>query len=287
MTEITEIIIDEEFSNLLPVLDEDTYAWLEENILENGCWSPLVLWNGILLDGHNRYEICMRHDIPFTTIDMEFDSRDAAMIWIISTQVARRNMTPFQLSHCRGLHYLAEKRIIKNESGRNQYSAEKEVRDHNDPKPNVLSTAERLGDHYRVSPATIKRDAQVATAITAIGVSSPDAMRRILSGDVSISKKQMRELAAGEVEDAADIAAKIDEGEFERGKAAKTAKAEEGGDLSNSDNTGLHPLRAEFFKNMDAFSSEMRKLFAGGSEEDLKSAFRSHMDRLEDLYGRL
>ena len=51
---MAEIIIDEEFNSLLPALDEQTYAMLEENLLENGCMNPLVLWNGILIDGHNR-----------------------------------------------------------------------------------------------------------------------------------------------------------------------------------------------------------------------------------------
>ena len=33
----TEIIIDEEFKRILPKLDEQTFAWLEENILEYRC----------------------------------------------------------------------------------------------------------------------------------------------------------------------------------------------------------------------------------------------------------
>jgi hypothetical protein len=32
-----EIIIDEEFKALLPALDPQTYALLEESMLENGC----------------------------------------------------------------------------------------------------------------------------------------------------------------------------------------------------------------------------------------------------------
>jgi len=51
------IIIDEEFKALLPALDKDTYAMLEENLLKNGCRDSIVLWGDILIDGHNRYEI--------------------------------------------------------------------------------------------------------------------------------------------------------------------------------------------------------------------------------------
>ena len=81
------IIIDEEFKALLPALDKDTYAMLEENLLKNGCRDSIVLWGDILIDGHNRYEICNKHGIPFNTIGRDFKSREEALIWIISTQV--------------------------------------------------------------------------------------------------------------------------------------------------------------------------------------------------------
>ena len=53
MPEPKEIRIDEEFKNLLPTLDKETYAWLEENLQTNGCREPLVTWEGILIDGYN------------------------------------------------------------------------------------------------------------------------------------------------------------------------------------------------------------------------------------------
>jgi len=55
------ILIDEEFRTLLPALDTQTYALLEENILENGCREPITLWNDILIDGYNRHRICTEH----------------------------------------------------------------------------------------------------------------------------------------------------------------------------------------------------------------------------------
>ncbi|MCL2366574.1 MAG: hypothetical protein FWC75_05940, partial [Oscillospiraceae bacterium] len=115
-----EIMIDNEFKNLLPELDPEAFAALEENLLEHGCLNPLVLWNGILIDGHNRYKIIQEHDLPFRTINMEFDSREHVTIWIISTQIARRNLNPLQLSHFRGLHYNTKKRLLGTSS--NQYS---------------------------------------------------------------------------------------------------------------------------------------------------------------------
>ena len=93
-----EIIIDEEFRSLLPALDKETYRLLEENIIQNGCRDALVLWEGILIDGYNRYRICTEHEIPFNTIEKAFGAREEALIWIVSNQISRRNLLPIQLS---------------------------------------------------------------------------------------------------------------------------------------------------------------------------------------------
>ena len=137
-----KIIIDEEFKALLPALDKDTYALLEENLLQNGCRDSIVLWGNVLIDGHNRYEICNKHKITFNTINKDFESREEALIWIISTQVSRRNLSPIQLSHFRGLHYMADKTI----QGTNNQFTQKSEKGQNDPFQNDLtgSTATRL-----------------------------------------------------------------------------------------------------------------------------------------------
>ena len=55
---MSEIIIDKEFEFFLPPLDEATFKWLEDSILEYGCQQPLVLWEGILTDGYKVYYEC-------------------------------------------------------------------------------------------------------------------------------------------------------------------------------------------------------------------------------------
>jgi hypothetical protein len=59
------IILDKEFQALIPPLSAEEKAQLEENIVAEGCRDALITWQGILLDGHNRFEICERLNIPF------------------------------------------------------------------------------------------------------------------------------------------------------------------------------------------------------------------------------
>lgn len=94
--EMHELIIDFEFRDLIPPLAEDELALLEESIVKNGCEIPLVTWNGVIVDGHNRYSICKKHDIPFAVRVKAFADRDEALLWIITNQLGRRNLTSYQ-----------------------------------------------------------------------------------------------------------------------------------------------------------------------------------------------
>jgi len=272
-----EIIIDEEFKSLLPPLDKETSRLLEENILEHGCRDPLVLWNGILIDGYNRYRICREHNIPFNTVDKEFGSREEALIWIIGNQVSRRNLTPMQMSHFRGLHYKAEKKS----QGENNRFLQSRTKDQN----GLLlsgSTADRLAEQYRVSKGTIKRDVKLAEGISMIGKVSPEAKRKILSGEVAIDKAKLQALSFASKEDAEAIVAQIDEGTYKRRPPRPPAQAQASGaaapDLSEIRNLGV--IAREFADNFDALFSE----HGDSAPAKLKPALRSYIDKLEGLY---
>lgn len=90
------IQIDKEFEALIPRLTDEEFSQLEKNVIEDGCRDALVLWEDILVDGHNRYRICQKHGIPFNTVQKDFANRDKAREWIILNQFGRRNLTAFQ-----------------------------------------------------------------------------------------------------------------------------------------------------------------------------------------------
>lgn len=58
--------IDPEFKSQIPPLTQDERKQLEENILAEGeLLAPIFVWNGTIVDGHNRYEILQSHpEIP-------------------------------------------------------------------------------------------------------------------------------------------------------------------------------------------------------------------------------
>lgn len=91
--------IDEDYKNLLPELTAEEYTGLERDIVKHGILSPIIVWNGVIVDGHNRYAIAQAHRFPDAAIptkEMKFDSKDQALSWILKHQLGRRNLTDFQ-----------------------------------------------------------------------------------------------------------------------------------------------------------------------------------------------
>ncbi|HQU15497.1 MAG TPA: hypothetical protein PLO69_05250 [Gammaproteobacteria bacterium] len=90
--------MDPEIAALIPEPDAETLAALEDTLKRDGCLDPLAVWaeEGLLLDGHHRYEICRRHGISYTTHAIPLPSREDAIVWVIQHQLARRNLTLYQ-----------------------------------------------------------------------------------------------------------------------------------------------------------------------------------------------
>ena len=88
--------INEKFRTVAPPLSENELRLLREDILANGCRDPLVVWDGVIVDGHHRYRICHENNIPFLVMEMEFKDEDEALIWIAKNQLGRRNLNSFQ-----------------------------------------------------------------------------------------------------------------------------------------------------------------------------------------------
>ena len=91
-----DLTVDPEFRDLIPPLNEEELKLLEESLVADGCESPLIVWNGVIIDGHNRYMICQKHDIPFSIQEKHFDTREEVMLWMLRNQLGRRNLNNYQ-----------------------------------------------------------------------------------------------------------------------------------------------------------------------------------------------
>ena len=90
------LVVDQEFKSLCPALTPDEYNRLQASIEAEGCVDAITVWGKIIVDGHNRYEICRALGRGFKVRTVTFASRDAAKAWIIDHQLGRRNLTTGQ-----------------------------------------------------------------------------------------------------------------------------------------------------------------------------------------------
>ena len=194
-----KLILDPEFSRFVPPLTQKELELLEESILREGCRDAIVVWNGVILDGHNRYAICSRHNIPFRTKEALIASRDEAIAWICVNQMGRRNITEETRRYLIGKRYTAEKRIgARNASGRNQYSFQEDS-----PrmlgKPHAYDSkhgiASSLGSEYHISHATVEKYGRYAEAMDRIAQVEPALIPHIMSGSVHIGQENAIDLS--------------------------------------------------------------------------------------------
>lgn len=113
------IIIRDELRELIPPLTASETAALQASILEEGIRDPLVLWGDVLIDGHNRYKIATRHNLPFKTVQRQFKDIYDAELWMIDNQYARRNLNDYQ----RGVLALKKQPILAAQAKERQEAA--------------------------------------------------------------------------------------------------------------------------------------------------------------------
>ena len=192
--------IDRVFQNLIPPLAPEEYKQLEENLLNHGCRDPICTWNGTIIDGHNRYKICIRYEIPFKTQHIALRNKKEAIAWICANQIGRRNITEETRRYLIGKRYETEKNMgIHNSGGKNQHSVTREVRPTfwGEPPSEITKnkTAKRLGEEYHLSHATIEKYGRYSRAIDYLGSKTETLIPTILSGQTKISQDNLIELA--------------------------------------------------------------------------------------------
>ena len=195
---LQHLTIDPEFASKIPPLREEELKQLEENILADGVViNPLIVWDGVIVDGHNRYRILQKHpEIQFTTYEKEFPDRYAAIAWICKNQLGRRNLTPQQFKYLVGQRYEAEKQSKGIEFQGNQYtSQDRSGLGQNDPDQKLHGTRSRIAKETQTSDSYVRRAAHFAKGVDAAEETEPGIKQEILSGSIKPTEKAVAAIA--------------------------------------------------------------------------------------------
>lgn len=170
------IEIKEEFKKLIPALTAEEFKQLEENILKDGIRDPLVLWNGYLIDGHNRYQIAFKHGLVYKTIDKEFEDESQVKEWMINNQFGRRNLSNYQRSVLAlELESVFSKRAKEQQGQRNDIKPTLAI-----SKP--IETRKELSKIANVSHGTLDKVKLIQAQAT------PEVKAQLSNGEVSINQ---------------------------------------------------------------------------------------------------
>jgi hypothetical protein len=188
-------IIDPEFAALIPPPSKAESDGLEALLLSEGCRDALVVWQGhnILLDGHTRMLLCLKHGLPYRVEEKFFPDRETAKDWIRASQLGKRNASSDGAAYVRGAEYNLQKQPRGGDRRSKDHSKTLiESKDHSE----TLTTAERLGAKYDLSANTIKRDGDYAAAVDQlVKVHGQDVKGLLLSRGARPSRRRNEELA--------------------------------------------------------------------------------------------
>jgi hypothetical protein len=174
------IIIHDGLRAYIDPLTEHEFDALERSLLREGCRDALVCWGDVLIDGHNRYAICQRHNLPYKIIQNDnFQSLEDVQLWMIDNHLARRSVSDFQ----RGMLALRKKEIISARQPLQTQAAPQEDQDVAPATPAIKPTQSRqeiaraagISSHAVVQIEKIQRTA------------SPELVQAVRAGTISIS----------------------------------------------------------------------------------------------------
>lgn len=188
--------IDPEFADQIPPLTEEEFQQLEANILSDGeVINPIIIWNGVIVDGHNRFRILELHpEVPYRTFEKKFSDRSEVIAWICKNQLGRRNLTSDQRTYLIGKQYRAEKSTRGGSTSfrGNQYVRSSDLQQEqpersipqNEGMTTQESTSERIARENHVSHSYVERVGQYSSGVDAAEEAVPGTRHEILSGKI-------------------------------------------------------------------------------------------------------
>ena len=238
-----ELRIDQALKAYIDPLTPDEHESLERSILAEGCRDALVVWDDLLIDGHNRYGICQKHGLPFNTIQAtQFKNMDDVHLWMIDQHLGRRSVSDFQ----RGVLALRKREIIAERraaaaaavnAAKSSQPASEEAPWEGDTDPAVaqaLASVAKVPDEALDTREALARAArlsagQVKMIETIQEKAAPEVVAAVKAGELSLNAaavvatlpEEEQQAAAAEGADALKQAAKRVRDAKKKPKAAK------------------------------------------------------------------
>ena len=259
-----QLKIDPEFEKVIPPISLSEFVQLEENILTEGqILTPIAVWNGVIVDGHNRFKILQRHPhIQYTIKEMNFENRYEAIAWMCNQQLGRRNLRPEHFKYLIGRRYSAEKQIKRLRDEKGQYLPG----GHDDHLDDGLKTSERIAQEIGKSERYVRRAEDFADGLDIADEIMPGAKEKVLNGDVKVQHWDVESLRRSALDDRPEKVKSIFSNKAEPYDERKTTEMIIGGALHGAiiqlvSNLGNYFARFPMIMSEESFRQDVRAEF--------------------------
>lgn len=241
-----ELKIDPEFRDKIPPLTDEEFEQLKDNILCDGeVYEPICVWNGVIVDGHNRWKIVQEHPtIPFKIREMNFSDKFEAFDWMYKKQLGRRNLTDEQRTVLIGKMYEARKNMVVKRDDKGKFSPCSQIGDTDKPQRISDQIAQELG----VAKNTVLRSEKFSKGLDKLKEVSPEAADRILSGKSSVNKSEVIELQKKTESEVKDFAESVVSGEAKEQRKRRLldpVEKEKNKQIDEAINASIEAVRGE------------------------------------------
>ncbi len=184
---------DPEIMRLSIPISQDQTRKLESSIMEHGCLEPIVVWNGVILDGHKRYKMCIDEGISFDIREVKFKNLSEAAVWVCYQRINQYKKFSIQYCYLVGKLYSYLKIITFEQRKGKGY--------HQDPqrgkeKPvHEYYTSFHLGNNIGLNRTTVQRYRRISEAMDKIDEVEPMLYKSIMDGSLNYNNTEILEIA--------------------------------------------------------------------------------------------
>lgn len=169
-------------------------------LLQNGCSTPIRVWQNTVLVDYEAFEICKANGIPMTISHIRLGSMEEAISWVCKNQLLRKDIPEKMRQYLIGKRFLVEKALGAHAAAKVRRSAASEMTtnvivDNSPYDATAAKTCERLGLEYHICFVTVRKYGIFADILDYIRSKEPALADKILSGKIRISHEHLVEIS--------------------------------------------------------------------------------------------
>lgn len=172
--------IDPEFRRLSVPLSPEEENRLENSLLREGCREPIAVWHGCILDGHKRYEICSYEEMEYETVEMNFATKDDALLWVCKNHLATVNPNSTVFRYLLGKRYVLEREMYKKNPEKIHINYVKKV-------ARVGAVCGTLAEETSMNPGTVRKYGTLALQLDRIAEKDMAMFEAILAEKIPLT----------------------------------------------------------------------------------------------------